>query len=246
MDTSPNGAELLKDGQAPSTGQIFKNPNLSKVFTEIATKGKAGFYEGWVADAIVSVVNQFGGVLTLEDLKKHTSTFEEPISVVYKGVHLWECPPNGQGIIALEALAIIRNLEDTGKIPPLDQLQHNSSQYIHIIVEALRYAFADGNEYIGDASMENIPVNELLGRDYLLKRINRFREDSADSTLQHGLPTYTSDTVYFATCDSEGNACSFISSNASNFGCGIVPKGCGFPLQTEDLDLFCEEAIEIH
>lgn len=228
---SPNGHELLKDGKAPRTGQIFKNPYLGKVFTEIATKGKAGFYEGWVADAIVDVITQLGGVMTLEDLKKHTSTHSEPLSLSYKDVTLWECPPNGQGIIALEALGIIDSLEKSGKIPPLNELSHNSLEYTHAIIEALRYAFADGNEYIGDPDMEKIPMNELLSNGYLSQRVNDFRRDVADSTLQNGFPAHTSDTVYFATSDSEGNACSFIASNASNFGCGVVPKGCGFPLQ---------------
>lgn len=228
---SPNGHELLKDEKAPTAGQIFQNPYLGKVLAEIATKGKAGFYEGWVADAIVDVVNQLGGVMTLEDLKKHTSTYDEPLSLLYKDICLWECPPNGQGIIALEALAVINSLEESGKTPPLAQLGPNSPEYIHAVIEALRYAFADGNEYIGDPHLEKIPVNELLSNDYLSQRTSNFQLDVADSTLQYGFPTHTSDTVYFATSDSEGNACSFISSNASNFGCGVVPKGCGFPLQ---------------
>lgn len=228
---SPNGHELLKDGSAPRTGQIFKNPYLAKVLTEIAQNGKSGFYEGWVANAIVDVITQLGGVMTLDDLKSHTSTHDEPISVSYKGIDLWECPPNGQGIIALEALGIVDALEKSGKIPPLETLGHNSLEYAHVVTEALRYAFADGNAYIADPGKERIPMKELLSTDYLSGRVRNFNPNVADSTLQHGYPASTSDTVYFTTSDSEGNACSFICSNASNFGCGVVPKGCGFPLQ---------------
>ncbi|KAH8809312.1 nucleophile aminohydrolase [Xylogone sp. PMI_703] len=228
---SPNGYELLKDGSAPRTGQLFKNPYLGKVLEEIATGGKAGFYEGWVASAIVDVITQLGGVMTLDDLKSHTSTHDEPASVAYKDIKLWECPPNGQGLIALEALSIIDSLEKSGKIPSLDTLGHNSLAYTHIIIEALRYAFADGNEYIGDPRAEKIPMNELLNDTYLSERVKNFRLDAADATLSNGFPTSTSDTVYFTTSDSQGNACSFICSNAANFGCGVVPQGCGFPLQ---------------
>jgi len=131
----------------------------------------------------------------------------------------------------LEALGVIDSLEKSGKIPPLHKLGHNSLEYTHVVIEALRYAFADGNEYIGDPSMENIPIKELLSSDYLSQRVSNFRPDVVDSTLSNGFPTHTSDTVYFTTSDSEGNACSFICSNAALFGCGAVPKGCGFPLQ---------------
>lgn len=229
---SPSGHDLLrKDGKAPRAGEIFNNPRLGKVLREIASKGKAGFYQGWVADSIVEVVGNLGGVLTAEDLRNHTSTQVEPISLTRGDVTLWECPPNGQGIIALEALGILGSLESSGKLPPLESLGHNTLPYAHAVIEALRYAFADGDAYISDVEIEDIPVDRLLDPGFLLERAQNFRQDKADPTVAHGFPSHASDTVYLTTSDSEGNACSFIASNASNFGCGVVPSGCGFALQ---------------
>jgi gamma-glutamyltranspeptidase/glutathione hydrolase len=229
---SPNGGDLLlADGKAPRAGQVFKNPNLAKVFREIASKGKAGFYEGWVAEAIVGTLQQLRGVMTTQDLKDHTTSFVEPISKAYKEYKLWECPPNGQGIVALEALGIIDNLEKEGKIPPLKSLEHNSVEYVHTIVEALRYAFADGDAYVSDPEHSGPIWKSLLDDKYLAERASSFTLAAVDTNLKHGFPKKASDTVYLTTSDSEGNACSFICSLASNFGGGIVPKGCGFALQ---------------
>ncbi|KAL7911397.1 gamma-glutamyltranspeptidase [Trichoderma velutinum] len=229
---SPSGGELLlADGKAPRAGQIFKNLNLAKVLREIATKGRAGFYEGWVAEAIVGTLQQLKGVMTTQDLKDHTTTFVEPISKSFKEYKLWECPPNGQGIIALEALGIIDSLEKAGKIPSLKSLGHNSVEYVHTLAEALRYAFADGDAYVSDPEHSGSTWKSLLDDKYLAERASSFKLDAFDATLKNGFPTKASDTVYLTTSDSEGNACSFICSLASNFGGGIVPKGCGFALQ---------------
>lgn len=230
--SSPNGGEvLMADGKAPRAGQVFKNPNLAKVLREIASRGAAGFYQGWVGKSIADTLQQLQGVMTTEDLKQHFTTLVEPISQAYNEYTLWECPPNGQGIIALEALGIINSLEKEGKIPPLKSLQHNSVEYVHTIVEALRYAFADGDAYVSDPDRSGPLWQGILDEKYLAERASSFKLDAVDNTLKHGYPTHASDTVYLTTSDSEGNACSFISSLASNFGSGIVPKGCGFALQ---------------
>ncbi|KAL6909194.1 nucleophile aminohydrolase [Trichoderma evansii] len=230
--SSPNGGEVLLAGdKAPRAGHVFKNPNLAKVLREIASKGKAGFYEGWVAESIADTLQQLQGFMTTQDLKDHTTTFVEPISQAYGEYKLLECPPNGQGIIALEALGIINSLEKEGKISPLKSLQHNSIEYVHTIVEALRYAFADGDAYVSDPEHSGPIWKSLLGEKYLAERASCFKLDAVDNTLKHGFPKDASDTVYLTTSDSEGNACSFICSLASNFGGGIVPKGCGFALQ---------------
>lgn len=228
---SPNGNEMLKNGKAPTRGQIFKNPALANTLRSIASHGKAGFYKGRVAQEIVNIVSGLGGVMTLEDLENHHSTFEEPLRSRYHDIELVECSPNGQGIIALQALEMIKSLEKQAKIPPIGKLQHNSVEYLHVLIEVLRYAFADGNQYISDPLMERTPIQEILTQEYSGRRVSDFRTDAADMKLRHGNPITSSDTVYFSTSDQEGNACSFIASNASNFGCGVVPKGCGFPLQ---------------
>jgi gamma-glutamyltranspeptidase/glutathione hydrolase len=169
--SSNSGELLLEGGKAPRAGQVFKNPNLAKVLREIASKGKAGFYEGWVAESIADTLQYLQGVMTTQDLKDHTTTFVEPISQVYGEYKLWECPPNGQGIIALEALGIINSLEKEGKIPSLKSLQHNSVEYVHTVVEALRYAFADGDAYVSDPEHSGPDWKSLLSEKYLAERV---------------------------------------------------------------------------
>ncbi|EPS39402.1 hypothetical protein H072_6812 [Dactylellina haptotyla CBS 200.50] len=155
LESSPNGAEMLvppnKSNQkthAPAPGEIMVMKNLAETFRSVAKDGKKGFYEGRIAEEIVKVVQGRGGVLTLDDLKSHGemgSQFVDPVSMLVEkfGVEVWEFPPNGQGIVALMALGIIEALEKSKVIPPIEQMVHNSSQYLHCIIEALRIAFAD-------------------------------------------------------------------------------------------------------
>ena len=257
---SPNGAEMLKkdpkakDGcRAPRPGEIMKNPTLAKTFRTLAKDGKPGFYTGRIAEELVKVVQNLGGHLVLEDLKHHldlgTET-TEPISLRFnaqdvakshskhihdsssEGIELWEHPPNGQGLVALMALGIIEQLEKSGKIPKFAPTDHNSSAYLHAIVEALRIAFADGSWWIADPNVEKVPVKEMLSPEYLAERAKLFNPDQASDPPDHGSPAHNhSDTVYFACSDSEGNGISFINSNYGGFGTCIIPKGCGFTLQ---------------
>ncbi|CAB4446275.1 unnamed protein product [Rhizophagus irregularis] len=228
---SPNGSDMLIDGRAPNVGEIMHMPNLAKTFRELAEKGKDGFYKGRIAEAIVELIQSKGGVMTLEDLASHTTTRVEPISIEYKGVRVWECPPNGQGITALIALGILEALQDQGKIPSLDSLEHNSTQYIHTLIESLRLAFADSQYYVTDPEVHHIPIKELLSKEYLSKRAQLINTSKASVDVKKGSPVNSSDTVYFSVTDQEGNACSFIISNYDGFGTGSIPKGCGFTLQ---------------
>ncbi|KAI5359433.1 putative nucleophile aminohydrolase, gamma-glutamyltranspeptidase, small subunit [Septoria linicola] len=257
---SPNFSEMLKkdpsaqDGcRPPRPGEIFKNPTLAETFRTLGRQGKAGFYEGRIAEELVKVVQDLGGHLTLEDLKNHAEigTEEtEAISLKFKaqdianshgehmhdksseGVELWEHPPNGQGIVALMALGIIEQLEKSGKISKFTKEDHNSATYIHTIVEALRIAFADGNWWIADPKVEKVPSKELISPEYLAERAKLFNPDKASDVLDHGSPAHNhSDTVYFCATDKEGNGISFINSNYGGFGTCIIPKGCGFTLQ---------------
>ncbi|KAK5164878.1 uncharacterized protein LTR77_009542 [Saxophila tyrrhenica] len=257
---SPNGAEMLKrdpdakDGcRAPRPGEIMKNPNLAKTFRTVAKEGKAGFYSGRIAEELVKVVSDLGSHLTLDDLKHHmevgTET-TEPISFKFnaqdvgkshgkhmdgsssEGVELWEHPPNGQGIVALMALGIIEQLEKSGKIPKFGPQDHNSAEYLHIVVEALRIAFADGNWWIADPNVSKVPTKGMLSPEYLAERAKLFNPAQASEPPSHGSPAHNhSDTVYFACTDNEGNGISFINSNYAGFGTCIIPKGCGFTLQ---------------
>lgn len=227
LKTAPGGQALLLNGHAPRAGEIFRNPGLARTFRAVAEGGPEAFYHGEIARAIVNVIQQTGGVMELEDLAAHTSTWEEPISVSYRGHRVWECPPNGQGLTALLALNILEGF-DLAALPPL------SVERWHLLIEALRLAFADARWYISDPTFFEIPLAGLLSPDYAAERralINRHRAGQP----QRGAPVNASGTVYCCVVDGEGNACSFINSNYMGFGTGIVPEGAagpwGFTLQ---------------
>lgn len=242
QDASPNGHEMLLNGKAPLPGQIMEFPNLAKTFRAVAEQGKDGFYKGRIAEAIVELVQSKGGVMELDDLAKHETSFVEPIKYTYAGdVTVYECPPNGQGITALVALGILEQMQIQGKIPSLLELEHNSAEYLHALIEALRFAFADTQYYVTDPEFNTIPVEELLSKEYLSKRAALFDPQARNPNILHGNPVNSSDTVYFTASDQWGNACSFIQSNYAGFGTGAVPKGCGFTLQNRGAGFVLQE-----
>lgn len=258
---SPNFAEMLKpdpsaaDGyRAPRAGDIIKLPHLAQTFRALAKEGKKGFYTGRIASELVKVVQDLGGHLTLDDLSHHLETGSEPVSPLSLkftgqglssssssstggGIELWEHPPNGQGIVALMALGIIQHLESTSKIPTFTPDDHNSTPYLHAIIEALRISFADASWFVTDPNVTRVPSAELLSPEYLAQRAKLFSPTSANCDILSPGDPYaspalsSSDTVYFAVSDSQGNAISFINSNYGGFGTGIIPKECGFTLQ---------------
>ncbi|KAK2739845.1 hypothetical protein FQN57_006421 [Myotisia sp. PD_48] len=254
-NASPNGREILKtdpsakDGaRAPKPGEIFKNPTLAKTFRALAKEGKAGFYKGRIAEEIVKVTQELGGHISLEDMIYHLergSQDADPISLKVDAnefrankrngngdVEIWEHPPNGQGIVALMALGILKQLAQQGKIPQYTPEQHNTASYLHALIESLRIAFADASWWVADPDMGKVPTQELISPIYLAERAKLFNPDKASRTLDHGSPAHNHcDTVYFAVTDKEGNGISFINSVYGGFGTCIVPKGCGFTLQ---------------
>ncbi|KAF8647927.1 hypothetical protein AX16_006459 [Volvariella volvacea WC 439] len=238
---SPNGDELLLNGKAPLPGQLKRNPTLAQTFREIATHGKDGFYKGRIAQAIVDLIQSKGGVMELEDLARHTSTLVEPIKYTYANeLTVYECPPNGQGITALLALGILESMQEQGMIRPLLEMEHNSVEYLHALIESLRLAFADSEWYVTDPEVEHIPLKDLLSKGYLSSRAKLFNPSKA-SLVAHGNPVNSSDTVYFTVTDQWGNACSFIQSNYTGFGTGAVPKECGFTLQNRGYGFVLDE-----
>jgi gamma-glutamyltranspeptidase/glutathione hydrolase len=216
--------ELSIDGRAPRAGERFCNPGLARTLRAIAQGGPDAFYRGEIAAAIVQVIEASGGVMAASDLAAHTSTWDEPISTTYRGIRVWECPPNGQGITALLALNLLEGFELAGQDP-------RGADRVHLLAEALRIAFADARWYVADPRVSKVPVAELLSKDYAARRRALIDPGRAVTDLTHGAPIAGSDTVYFCVVDGHGNACSFINSNYMGFGTGIVPKGWGFTLQ---------------
>jgi len=219
-----NGRELTIDGRGPNPGEIFRNLGLARTFDMIASGGPSAFYQGPIAEAIVSVIKEAGGVMSAEDLASHASTWEEPISVTYRGYRVFECPPNGQGITALIALNILEGFD-------LAALESLSVESLHLMIEAMRLAFADSRWYVADPKFSNVPVKELLSKAYADERRKLIDLKHTTIDQHHGTPTNSSNTVYLSVVDKFGNACSFINSNYWGFGTGIVPKGFGFTLQ---------------
>lgn len=224
LKSALNGHELTIDGRAPKAGEIFHNKGLAKTFKLVAEQGVTGFYQGSVAESIVAVIKEAGGCLSAEDLASHVSTWEEPISVDYRGLRVYECPPNGQGITALIALNILEGFD----LASMDLL---SPEKMHVMIEAMRLAFADAKWYVSDPAFAKIPMKELLSKEYASERRKLIDMKRATVDPQRGSPVNSSGTVYLSVVDGMGNACSFINSNYMGFGTGIVPKGWGFTLQ---------------
>ncbi|OAQ96274.1 hypothetical protein LLEC1_02232 [Akanthomyces lecanii] len=209
-NASPNFAEMLKkdpsaeDGvRAPRPGEIMKNPTLAQTFRTLAAEGKAGFYTGRIGEALVKVVQDLGGDLSLEDLQHHLETGSEPvepISLKFRGqgqdadagIELWEHPPNGQGIVALMALGIIQELEKQGKIPTFGPQDVNTTPYLHALIEALRISFADGSWFVADPNVSKVPAAELISESYLAERAKLFDPTKAFETVHHSDPSSAS------------------------------------------------------
>lgn len=212
----------LPKGRAPEAGEIFQQPDLANTFKALARGGREVFYEGELADAIITCSEANGGFFTKQDLKDHKSTWVRPISIHYRGYDIYECPPNGQGLIVLLALNILKGFD-------LGSLGHNSAEYLHLLIEAIKLAFADGDQYIADPDFADIPLQGLLSRAYAEKR-RRLISDRAILVPAAGIPE-DGDTIYLAVTDSEGNSVSFINSLYNAFGSGVVVEGTGICLQ---------------
>lgn len=218
------GEDLLIDGRAPRPGERFRNPRLARTFRALAEGGKQAFYTGDIARAIVATLARYGGVMTEADLAAHTTTWETPISVVYRGHRVWECPPNGQGLAALMTLNILEGFGPGAAGGP-------DARELHRLIEALRLAFVDTRWHVADPATNPAPLEALLSKDYAARRRAQIHPGRASADVRRGAPVAGSDTVYLCAVDADGNACSFINSNYMGFGSGIAPDGCGFTLQ---------------
>ncbi|MCY4073349.1 MAG: gamma-glutamyltransferase [Chloroflexi bacterium] len=225
LRNAANAEEYLPNGETPKAGQVIRLPGLANTLRMIAEGGPDAFYSGPVADAIVTSLGEQGGLMSLDDLKNHHSTWDEPISTDYRRVTVLECPPNGQGLTALIALNIAEHFD-------LASLPWYSPERIHLMVECMRLAWADAHEYIADMSQADVPLEGLLSVDYAAERAARIQPYYAiDPPPSPGELPGGSDTIYLSVVDGEGNACSFIKSLYMGFGVGIVAEGTGVWLQ---------------
>jgi len=220
----PNFNELwVKNGSMPTKGEIFKNPQLAKTLETIALKGREGFYEGEVANVMVDFIQSQGGFLTHEDLSSFHSEWTPPVSSNYRGYDVWELPPNGQGIAALQILNILEKFD-------LKKMGLFSAEYIHLFTEAKKLAFADRAKYYADPNFSSIPVQELISKEYAAERSKRIDFEKPSQTDEAGI-LKSGDTIYLTAADQYGNMISLIQSNYRGMGSGMVPPGLGFMLQ---------------
>jgi len=220
----PNFNELwVKNGSMPAKGEIFKNPQLAKTLETIALKGREGFYEGEVANVMVDFIQSQGGFLTHEDLSSFHSEWTPPVSSNYRGYDVWELPPNGQGIAALQILNILEKFD-------LKKMGLFSAEYIHLFTEAKKLAFADRAKYYADPNFSSIPVQELISKEYAAERSKRIDFEKPSQTDEAGI-LKSGDTIYLTAADQYGNMISLIQSNYRGMGSGMVPPGLGFMLQ---------------
>ena len=214
---------FLPGGKAPETGEVFRNPDVAHAFRLIAQQGEAAFYKGEIAKAIMKTSDALGGTMTSEDLASYSAEWVEPVHTTYRDWTVYELPPNGDGIAALEMLNIMEQF-------PADPAGANSPGELHHRIEAMKLAYADVKAYDGDPRFSKIPVDELLSKEWAAKRAKLLDPEHANCTVDPGA-LGTSDTTYFSVVDREGNILSIIQSNYENFGSDVTVLGMGFALQ---------------
>ncbi len=224
------------DGKrAPKHGEVFRNPRLAKTLELLAREGRDAFYKGEIARKIDAYMKSQGGFLRYEDLAAHRSEWVEPVSVNYRGYDVWELPPNGQGIAALQMLNILEGY-DFSKIP------FGSPRHVHLFAEAKKLVFEDRAKFYADAAFMKVPLAWLLSKEYAAQRRALISDTRAARRLEAGHPPLKEgDTIYLTTADGEGNLVSLIQSNYRGMGSGMTPGDLGFCLQDRG-ELFNLEA----
>jgi gamma-glutamyltranspeptidase / glutathione hydrolase len=213
---------FLPDGKVPEAGQIFRNPDLARALEVIADQGEQAFYRGPIAQAILKTSQDLGGTLTAGDLAQYSAEWVEPISTKYRDWTVYELPPNGDGIAALEMLNI---MEQSAPAP-----DPRSPAELHNRIEAMKLAYADVRRYAGDPRFSKIPVDQLLSKNYAARRAKLIDPNKANCDVAPGA-LHGTDTTYLSVVDRDGNILSFIQSNFQEFGSGITVPGFGFILQ---------------
>ncbi len=226
LKDQPNfAATFLPNGRAPKKGDIFRNPDLASTYETLASGGRDAFYRGALTEKMVSFAGRVGCFLTARDFEEHTSTWVEPVSTSYRGVEVWELPPNGQGIAALQMLNIIEAFD-------LRSMGHNSTEHLHRVIEAKKLAYEDRARFYADPDFYKVPLDGLLSKGYAGERRALIDPKRASRELEPGDPKLRhGDTVYLTVADKDHNMVSLIQSNYRGFGSGLVPDGLGFVFQ---------------
>ncbi|HMP41248.1 MAG TPA: gamma-glutamyltransferase, partial [Roseiflexaceae bacterium] len=225
LQQHPDTARIfLPGGRAPRVGEIFRQPGMAHCLQQIAEGGSDAFYRGPIAEAIVAVSERDGGLLSLADFATHATTWDTPISTEYRGYTIYECPPNGQGLTALLALNILGGFD-------LAALEPGSPAALHLMIEAMRLAFADAAAYIADPAHADVPTAALLAASHTAARRALVRPDRALDLAPAGALPGGHDTVYLSVVDADGNAVSFINSIFHGFGSAVTAGDSGILLQ---------------
>ena len=212
----------MPSGATPKKGEIFKNPLLAKTYQAIAKTNGQSFYEGSTAAEIIKILNENGNPMSFSDLRNFSPEWVDPVSTNYRGYDVWELPPNGQGIAALQILNILENYD-------IRNMGFDSAEYIHLFVEAKKLAFEDRAKYYADSNFSSIPTTKLISKEYALERNKLINLNNAAKRFDAGLED--GDTIYLTVADKYGNMVSLIQSNYRGMGSGIVPDNSGFMLQ---------------
>jgi len=217
---------FLIDGKAPRKGDLFRNPALANTLERLAERGRDEFYRGETATVIAGFVQQHGGFLSSADLAAHRSEWIQPVSVNYRGYDVWELPPNGQGIAALQMLNLLEPWDLRGA-------GFGSRLHAHLFVEAKKLAFEDRARLYADPGFARVPVERLISKEYAVERSRLMNAERVALSHPPGLPhaVEEGDTIYLTVADSERNMVSLIQSNYRGFGSGVCPTGLGFSLQ---------------
>jgi gamma-glutamyltranspeptidase / glutathione hydrolase len=216
---------FLIDGKAPKVGEIFRNPEYARALELIAKQGEDAFYRGPIGQAIVKTVDRLGGVMSLSDLSSYQAEWVDPISTTYRGWNVYELPPNGQGMAALEMLNIFERY-------PLPEWGFFNADAFHVKMEAQRLAYADLRRYLGDPRFAKVPVEGIISKAYAAKRAATIDMNHAHCDAEPGNPPHIgNETIYLSVVDKDGNIVSLIQSLYAGFGSGIVVDDFGFPLQ---------------
>jgi gamma-glutamyltranspeptidase/glutathione hydrolase len=217
---------FLIEGRPPRLGEVFRNADLARSLELIASEGRDAFYKGDIPARIARTSDRLGGKMTAEDLAEYASEWVEPISTTYHGWSVYEIPPNGQGIAALEMLNILETF-------PIGKYGHNSANTLHVMIEAKKLAYADMIRYVADQKFSRVPVEGMLSKEYAAQRAKLIDPTKANCSMAAGQPPFPAigDTTYLSVVDRDGNMVSLIQSNYDSFGSWIVPDGTGFALQ---------------